>query len=218
MTNLINIVSGSVTSLLLASSVHALDVSVGADVAGIGVDAGVSVGHGSVAAADVGATFGGDNTSGSGATADVGASIGGSSSGSGATANAGASGGSSGGGTGSGSGTGVTGSVNTAAAVGASAGTMSETAAFSSQARLKPQTSIDDFLGATIMTSDREVVGMIEKVRGGADGKIIATVRMNAAFGANGRTIQLRLQAPEKDPDLIRLGFTKTSLLARINS
>lgn len=204
MTNLINIVSGSVTSLLLASSVHALDVSVGADVAGIGVDAGVSVGHGSVAAAGVGATFGGDNTSGSGTTADVGASIGGSSGG--------------GSGSGSGSGSGVAGSVNTAAAVGARAGKMPETAAFSSQARLKPQTSIDNFLGATIMTSDREVVGMIEKVRGGADGKMIATVRMNAAFGANGRTIQLRLQAPGKDPDLIRLGFTKTSLLARINS
>jgi len=94
---------------------------------------------------------------------------------------------------------------------------MSNAAASGTQARVKSIVSINDFLGATVVTSDREVVGMVEKIRAGGNGNFLATVRMNAAFGAPKSTIQLSLKGPKGDPDMIRIGFTKVSLLTRIN-
>ena len=205
MTNLIKIMSGSVASLLLATSVHALDVGVGASVGGVDVGVGASVGHGSAASVGAGASVGG----GSGASVGAGASIGG-----GSTASAGVSVGGSG--TGSG-GTGAGGSTQVTPTAAAATGAMSNAAASGTQARVKSIVSINDFLGATVVTSDREVVGMVEKIRAGGNGNFLATVRMNAAFGAPKSTIQLSLKGPKGDPDMIRIGLTKVSLLTRIN-
>ena len=73
-------------------------------------------------------------------------------------------------------------------------------------------------LGATVMTTDREVVGMIEDVRPSTQGKFVATIRMNVAFGAQPRTIQIKMPMLKSDTDMIRVGFTKSGLLRQIQS
>jgi hypothetical protein len=73
-------------------------------------------------------------------------------------------------------------------------------------------------LGATVVTSDRQVVGMIEDVRPATQGKFVATIRMNVAFGAGPRTIQINMPVPKSATDSIRLGFTKSGLLRQIQS
>ena len=73
-------------------------------------------------------------------------------------------------------------------------------------------------LGVTVMTTDREVVGMIEDVRPSTQGKFVATIRMNVAFGAQPRTIQIKMPMLKSDTDMIRVGFTKSGLLRQIQS
>ena len=68
------------------------------------------------------------------------------------------------------------------------------------------------------MTSDRQVVGMIEDVRPASQGKFVATIRMNVAFGASPRTIQIHMPVPKRATGNIRLGFTKSGLLRQIQS
>jgi len=68
------------------------------------------------------------------------------------------------------------------------------------------------------MTTDREVVGMIEDVRPSTQGKFVATIRMNVAFGAQPRTIQIKMPMLKSDTDMIRVGFTKSGLLRQIQS
>ena len=207
MTNMIKIMSGSVASLLLATYVHALDVGVGASVGGVDVGVGASVGYGPAASVGAGASVGGR----SGVSAGADALVGG-----GSTASAGAGVSVGGSGTGSG-GTDAGGSTQATTTAAAATGAMSNAAASGTQARVKSIVSINDFLGATVVTADSEVVGMVEKIRAGGNGNFVATVRMNAGFGAPKSTIQLSLKAPKGDPDMIRIGLTKVSLLTRIN-
>lgn len=178
----------SVATVFIATSAFALDVGVGIGVGSVGVGAGASVGHGSVAGAGVGASVGGVG-------AGAGASVGGGSTGGGSTGND----------------SGTTGSVTgTATASG------SNNLGRSSNAPSASAVSIQAALGATVMTADRQVVGMIEDVRPSSQGKFVATVRMNAAFGATPRTIQINMQMPKKETNRIRIGLTKSNLLRQI--
>lgn len=201
----------SVATVFIATSAFALDVGVGASVGGIGAGVGASVGHGS--AADVGVGVGaGSVGAGAGASvggvgAGVGASVGG-----GSVAGVGVGVGSTGGAN-SGGGTttddsGTTGSA-TAAVSRSVSGDVSRAAA---------SVPITAALGATVMTTDREVVGMIEDVRPSTQGKFVATIRMNVAFGAQPRTIQIKMPMLKSDTDMIRVGFTKSGLLRQIQS
>ena len=201
----------SVATVFIATSAFALDVGVGASVGGIGAGVGASVGHGS--AADVGVGVGaGSVGAGAGASvggvgAGVGASVGG-----GSVAGVGVGVGSTGG-SNSGGGTttdksGTTGSA-TAAVSRSVSGDVTRAAA---------SVPITAALGATVMTTDREVVGMIEDVRPSTQGKFVATIRMNVAFGAQPRTIQIKMPMLKSDTDMIRVGFTKSGLLRQIQS
>ena len=192
----------SVATVFIATSAFALDVGVGASVGGIGAGVGASVGHGS--AADVGVGVGAGSVG-----AGAGASVGG---GSVADAGAGVSVGSTGG---SNSGGGTT--------TDNSGTTDSTTAAVSRSVsgdvtRAAASVPITAALGATVMTTDREVVGMIEDVRPSTQGKFVATIRMNVAFGAQPRTIQIKMPMLKSDTDMIRVGFTKSGLLRQIQS
>ena len=192
----------SVATVFIATSAFALDVGVGASVGGIGAGVGASAGHGS--AADVGVGVGAGSVG-----AGAGASVGG---GSVADAGAGVSVGSTGG---SNSGGGTT--------TDNSGTTDSTTAAVSRSVsgdvtRAAASVPITAALGATVMTTDREVVGMIEDVRPSTQGKFVATIRMNVAFGAQPRTIQIKMPMLKSDTDMIRVGFTKSGLLRQIQS
>ncbi|KAJ31408.1 hypothetical protein [Sulfitobacter pontiacus] len=209
----------SVATVFIATSAFALDVGVGASVGGIGAGVGASVGHGS--AADVGVGVGAGSVG-----AGAGASVGG---GSVADAGAGASVGGVGAGVGAsvggdsvagvGVGVGSTGGFNS----GGGTTTDSTTAAVSRSvsgdvSRAAASVPITAALGATVMTTDREVVGMIEDVRPSSQGKFVATIRMNVAFGAQPRTIQIKMPMLKSDTDMIRVGFTKSGLLRQIQS
>ncbi|WP_289081047.1 hypothetical protein [uncultured Sulfitobacter sp.] len=201
----------SVATVFIATSAFALDVGVGASVGGIGAGVGASVGHGS--AADVGVGVGaGSVGAGAGASvggvgAGVGASVGGGSV-AGVGVGVGSTGGSNSGGGTTTDDSGTTGSA-TAAVSRSVSGDVSRAAA---------SVPITAALGATVMTTDREVVGMIEDVRPSTQGKFVATIRMNVAFGAQPRTIQIKMPMLKSDTDMIRVGFTKSGLLRQIQS
>ncbi|GLO78571.1 hypothetical protein [Sulfitobacter pontiacus] len=199
----------SVATVFIATSAFALDVGVGASVGGIGAGVGASVGHGS--AADVGVGAGAGSVG-----AGAGASVGG---GSVADAGAGASVGGVGAGVGSSGGSNSGGGTTTD-----NSGTTDSTTAAVSRSvsgdvtRAAASVPITAALGATVMTTDREVVGMIEDVRPSTQGKFVATIRMNVAFGAQPRTIQIKMPMLKSDTDMIRVGFTKSGLLRQIQS
>ena len=199
----------SVATVFIATSAFALDVGVGASVGGIGAGVGASVGHGS--AADVGVGVGAGSVG-----AGAGASVGG---GSVADAGAGASVGGVGAGVGSSGGSNSGGGTTTD-----NSGTTDSTTAAVSRSvsgdvtRAAASVPITAALGATVMTTDREVVGMIEDVRPSTQGKFVATIRMNVAFGAQPRTIQIKMPMLKSDTDMIRVGFTKSGLLRQIQS
>ena len=199
----------SVATVFIATSAFALDVGVGASVGGIGAGVGASVGHGS--AADVGVGVGAGSVG-----AGAGASVGG---GSVADAGAGASVGGVGAGVGSSGGSNSGGGTTTD-----NSGTTDSTTAAVSRSvsgdvtRAAASVPITAALGATVMTTDREVVGMIEDVRPSTQGKFVATIRMNVAFGAQPRTIQIKMPMLKSDTDMIRVGFTRSSLLRQIQS
>ena len=201
----------SVATVFIATSAFALDVGVGASVGGIGAGVGASVGHGS--AADVGVGVGaGSVGAGAGASvggvgAGVGASVGGGSV-AGVGVGVGSTGGSNSGGGTTTDDSGTTGSA-TAAVSRSVSGDVTRAAA---------SVPITAALGATVMTTDREVVGMIEDVRPSTQGKFVATIRMNVAFGAQPRTIQIKMPMLKSDTDMIRVGFTKSGLLRQIQS
>ena len=201
----------SVATVFIATSAFALDVGVGASVGGIGAGVGASAGHGS--AADVGVGVGaGSVGAGAGASvggvgAGVGASVGGGSV-AGVGVGVGSTGGSNSGGGTTTDDSGMTGSA-TAAVSRSVSGDVSRAAA---------SVPITAALGATVMTTDREVVGMIEDVRPSTQGKFVATIRMNVAFGAQPRTIQIKMPMLKSDTDMIRVGFTKSGLLRQIQS
>ena len=201
----------SVATVFIATSAFALDVGVGASVGGIGAGVGASVGHGS--AADVGVGVGaGSVGAGAGASvggvgAGVGASVGGGSV-AGVGVGVGSTGGSNSGGGTTTDDSGTTGST-TAAVSRSVSGDVTRAAA---------SVPITAALGATVMTTDREVVGMIEDVRPSTQGKFVATIRMNVAFGAQPRTIQIKMPMLKSDTDMIRVGFTKSGLLRQIQS
>ena len=201
----------SVATVFIATSAFALDVGVGASVGGIGAGVGASVGHGS--AADVGVGVGaGSVGAGAGASvggvgAGVGASVGGGSV-AGVGVGVGSTGGSNSGGGTTTDDSGTTGSA-TAAVSRSVSGDVTRAAA---------SVPITAALGVTVMTTDREVVGMIEDVRPSTQGKFVATIRMNVAFGAQPRTIQIKMPMLKSDTDMIRVGFTKSGLLRQIQS
>ena len=192
----------SVATVFIATSAFALDVGVGASVGGIGAGVGASAGHGS--AADVGVGVGAGSV-GAGAGASVG---GGSVADAGAGVSVGSTGGSNSGGGTTTDNSGTTGSA-TAAVSRSVSGDVTRAAA---------SVPITAALGATVMTTDREVVGMIEDVRPSTQGKFVATIRMNVAFGAQPRTIQIKMPMLKSDTDMIRVGFTKSGLLRQIQS
>ena len=201
----------SVATVFIATSAFALDVGVGASVGGIGAGVGASVGHGS--AADVGVGVGaGSVGAGAGASvggvgAGVGASVGG-----GSVAGVGVGVGSTGG-SNSGGGTTTDDSGTTSSATAAVSRSVS-----GDVTRAAASVPITAALGVTVMTTDREVVGMIEDVRPSTQGKFVATIRMNVAFGAQPRTIQIKMPMLKSDTDMIRVGFTKSGLLRQIQS
>jgi hypothetical protein len=209
----------SVATVFIATSAFALDVGVGASVGGIGAGVGASVGHGSAAdvgvgvgAGSVGAGAGASVGGGSVADAGAGASVGGVGAGVGASVGGGSV-------AGVGVGVGSTGGSNS----GGGTTTDSTTAAVSRSvsgdvSRAAASVPITAALGATVMTTDREVVGMIEDVRPSTQGKFVATIRMNVAFGAQPRTIQIKMPMLKSDTDMIRVGFTKSGLLRQIQS
>ncbi|MCR8826751.1 hypothetical protein [Pseudosulfitobacter koreensis] len=191
------------------TSAQALDVGIGN---GGGVSADVGVGIGGVSA-DVGVSVGGSG----GIGADVGASVGGTD---GVNADVSVEVGSTGSGSGTGSGTGT----GTGAGTGSGMGTGTQTAT-SSQGRSStngsPMISVSrvnlaDMLGATVLTSDRKVVGMVENVTEGPNGTIDTVIRMNVAFGANRPTVRLRTTRPMRDSDRLQLGYTQAWLLSQI--
>jgi hypothetical protein len=209
----------SVATVFIATSAFALDVGVGASVGGIGAGVGASVGHGSAAdvgvgvgAGSVGVGAGASVGGGSVADAGAGASVGGVGAGVGASVGGGSV-------AGVGVGVGSTGGSNS----GGGTTTDSTTAAVSRSvsgdvSRAAASVPITAALGATVMTTDREVVGMIEDVRPSTQGKFVATIRMNVAFGAQPRTIQIKMPMLKSDTDMIRVGFTKSGLLRQIQS
>ena len=154
-----------------------------------GIGAGVGASVGHGSAAGVGASVGGGSVAGVGVGAG---STGGSNSGGGTTTDN----------------SGTTGST-TAAVSRSVSGDVTRAAA---------SVPITAALGATVMTTDREVVGMIEDVRPSTQGKFVATIRMNVAFGAQPRTIQIKMPMLKSDTDMIRVGFTKSGLLRQIQS
>ena len=201
----------SVATVFIATSAFALDVGVGASVGGIGAGVGASVGHGS--AADVGVGVGAGSVG-----AGAGASVGGVGAGVGASVGGGSV-------AGVGVGVGSTGGSNSGGGTTTdSSGTTSSTTAAVSRSvsgdvtRAAASVPITAALGATVMTTDREVVGMIEDVRPSTQGKFVATIRMNVAFGAQPRTIQIKMPMLKSDTDMIRVGFTKSGLLRQIQS
>lgn len=201
--------TASIATVFVATSALALDLGVGASVGGIGVGVGASVGHGSVADAGVGVGVGGTG-------AGVGASVGG-----GSVASVGAGvGGTGGSGSGTNGGT-VTDGGGTVADNGGTTGTPTDMPNTRRTARDNATVPagilpIRSALGATVITSDRHVVGMIEDVRPSSQGKFVATIRMNVAFGADRPTIQINLPAPKKETDSIRLGYTKSGLMQQL--
>ena len=215
----------SVATVFIATSAFALDVGVGASVGGIGAGVGASVGHGSAAdvgvgvgAGSVGVGAGASVGGGSVADAGVGASVGGVGAGVGASVGGGSV-------AGVGVGVGSTGGSNSGGGTTTddSGTTGSTTAAVSRSVsgdvtRAAASVPITAALGVTVMTTDREVVGMIEDVRPSTQGKFVATIRMNVAFGAQPRTIQIKMPMLKSDTDMIRVGFTKSGLLRQIQS
>lgn len=201
----------SVATVFIATSAFALDVGVGASVGGIGAGVGASAGHGS--AADVGVGVGAGSVG-----AGAGASVGGVGAGVGASVGGGSV-------AGVGVGVGSTGGSNSGGGTTTdSSGTTSSTTAAVSRSvsgdvtRAAASVPITAALGATVMTTDREVVGMIEDVRPSTQGKFVATIRMNVAFGAQPRTMQIKMPMLKSDTDMIRVGFTKSGLLRQIQS
>ena len=208
--------AASVATVFIATSAFALDVGVGASVGGIGAGVGASVGHGS--AADVGVGVGAGSVGsgagasvGGGSVADAGAGVG-ASVGGGSVAGVGVGVGSTGG-SNSGGGTTTDNSGTTGSATAAVSRSVS-----GDVTRAAASVPITAALGATVMTTDREVVGMIEDVRPSTQGKFVATIRMNVAFGAQPRTIQIKMPMLKSDTDMIRVGFTKSGLLRQIQS
>ena len=201
----------SVATVFIATSAFALDVGVGASVGGIGAGVGASAGHGS--AADVGVGVGAGSVG-----AGAGASVGGVGAGVGASVGGGSV-------AGVGVGVGSTGGSNSGGGTTTdNSGTTDSTTAAVSRSvsgdvtRAAASVPITAALGATVMTTDREVVGMIEDVRPSTQGKFVATIRMNVAFGAQPRTIQIKMPMLKSDTDMIRVGFTKSGLLRQIQS
>ncbi|MEP1730527.1 MAG: hypothetical protein ABJJ54_10365 [Sulfitobacter pontiacus] len=201
----------SVATVFIATSALALDVGVGASVGGIGAGVGASAGHGS--AADVGVGVGAGSVG-----AGAGASVGGVGAGVGASVGGGSV-------AGVGVGVGSTGGSNSGGGTTTdNSGTTDSTTAAVSRSvsgdvtRAAASVPITAALGATVMTTDREVVGMIEDVRPSTQGKFVATIRMNVAFGAQPRTIQIKMPMLKSDTDMIRVGFTKSGLLRQIQS
>lgn len=185
--------AGAATAMMFAStSVRALDVGIGKG-GGVSADVGVSVGGSRGIGADVGTSVGATD----GVNVDV--SVG-----------AGTTGSGSGTGTGAGTGSGLgTGTQTAASAQGRSSTHGSPTTSVS-------RVNLADMLGATVLTSDRKVVGMVENVTEGPNGMIDTVIRMNVAFGANRPTVRLRTTRPMRDSDRLQLGYTQAWLLSQI--
>lgn len=213
-----NAMAITATAILLAPATHAeIGLGVGVSVGGHGSHGGAEVGVGaSVGGSDgigagAGASIGGDD----GVNAGVGASIGG---GDGVNAGVGASigGGSHGAGAGAGVSVGGSGSGNVAtggqgAVPGTAAGRARGVA--DSSATSAKTISIATLIGAPVWSKDRVLVGMIEEVKPGPNGKVDAVLRLNAALKSDKGIIRMRFAPRLSDRGALLLGYSKQKFL-----
>ncbi len=193
--------AGTAAAIMLAStSAQALDIGIGGG-HGISADVGVSIGGGSGVSADVSANVGGSD----GLGADVNASVGGSH---GVNADVGVN-----------SGSNDVGGTTTSPNVGTPTSATTQSRQMTSRSPATTSISkvkLTDMLGATVLTSDRKVVGMVENVSEGPNGTVDSVIRMNVAFGAERPTLRLRTERPTRDTGKLQLGYTRARLLSQI--
>ena len=174
------------------------DVGVGASVGGsdgIGAGVGASVGGSDGIGAGVGASVGGGDD----VNAGVGASVGG---GDGLGAGAGVS---VGGGSGR-SGTDDPDSTPTATAGRATTGG-------DNSATTPRPINIATLIGAPVWSKDSVLVGMIEEVAPGPNGKVDAVLRLNAALDTDRDIIRMRIAPRLSDRGALKLGYSKQKFL-----
>ncbi|MEP3526826.1 MAG: hypothetical protein ABJN39_03475 [Sulfitobacter sp.] len=178
------------------------DVGMGASVGrsdGVGAGVGASVGGDSGVNAGVGASVGG----GDGVNADVGASVGGSHGvGAGAGVSVGGNGGSGSGGAGTGGQDPVPGTT-----AGRATG-VADSSAISAKT-----INIATLIGAPVWSKDRILVGMIEEVAPGPNGKVDAVLRLSAALKTDKNIIRMRIAPRLSDRGVLRLGYSKQKFL-----
>ncbi|UOA31806.1 hypothetical protein DSM110093_01580 [Sulfitobacter sp. DSM 110093] len=202
------------TAVLIAPTAQAdIGVGVGVGVGGADVGVGASVGGSDGVGAGVGASVGGDD----GVNAGVGASVGG---GHGVGAGVGASvGGRHGLGVGVGVGVGGgSGTVGGGAGTGGQGSVPGMTAGRANGSGdngvIAPQTiNIATLVGAPVWSKDRVLVGMVEKVAPGPDGKVDTVVRLNAGLGSDKEIIRMRVLPRLSGNGALRLGYSKQKFL-----
>ncbi|MFG6590874.1 hypothetical protein [Sulfitobacter sp. 1A12157] len=162
---------------------------------GIGAGVGASVGGSGGIGAGVGASVGGDD----GVNAGVGATVGG---GSGLGAGAGVS---------VGGGSGHSGTDDPDSTPTATAGRA--TVNGDSSATIPKPINIATLVGAPVWSKDSVLVGMIEEVAPGPNGKVDAVLRLNAALGTDRDIIRMRIAPRLSDRGALMLGYSKQKFL-----
>jgi len=205
-------------------------VSVGADVSVGGTSSSPGGTSGTGASADVsigGTDSGTGSTSGTGATADV--SVGGTGSSTGSTGGTGVTAGVSVGGTdsstgstgGTGTGAGVsvgnTGSSTGGTTGGATQGTGTASPTVAARAGLsegangaaKASVDITALVGAPVWSRDRVLIGMIEGVKPGPNGKVDTVVRLNKALNAGKDLVRMRVMPQLSAKGALLISYSK---------
>ena len=72
---------------------------------------------------------------------------------------------------------------------------------------------LDALVGATVMSSDRKMIGMVEDVAEAPNNKIDVTIRLNAALRAPVPTVTVQMKMPDKNPKSMRLDFNAERFL-----
>ncbi|MFG6566483.1 hypothetical protein [Sulfitobacter sp. 1A13679] len=194
-----NSLAVTAVTLMLAPTAQAeIGLGVGVSVGGHGDHGGADVGVGaSVGGSDgIGAGVGASVGGGDGVNAGVGASVGG---GDGLGAGAGVS-------VGGGSGTDDPDNTPTATAGRAITGG-------DNSATTPRPINIATLIGAPVWSKDSVLVGMIEEVAPGPNGKVDAVLRLNAALDTDRDIIRMRIAPRLSERGALKLGYSKQKFL-----
>ena len=210
--------TAAVATLLMTTSSHALDISIG------GIDASVSLGGDSVASvsASVGGSDGvnADATVGGGSVATANASVGGTG-GVGANVNVGGSGGGGTnvavgiGGTNNGTNTGV---PNTTTNTGTKSTGIQVARRGNIDGSLltKSQKASSIMRGMIVLSRDKKLLGIVEQVRYNADGSANILMDVNPAYRARVEQVWLQLTSLGAPDDAVDMNITQASFLQSV--